>query len=119
MIRSNGADTYISILWCNRGVRTEAYDLACGAGRVLAVPATRPYEAARWPGLQARPRRTTSQYTPSGAQRRHCMILHDVRVHPSKANLKREDQLAWKIAGVAADRVAVDREATAMIINRI
>jgi 2-methylcitrate dehydratase len=47
------------------------------------------------------------------------MILHDVRVHPSKANLKREDQLAWKIAGVAADRVAVDRDVAAMIINRI
>ena len=36
------------------------------------------------------------------------MILHDVRVHPSKDNLKREDQLAWKIAAVAADNVAVD-----------
>jgi 2-methylcitrate dehydratase len=42
-----------------------------------------------------------------------------VKVHPSKSNLKREDQLAWKIAGVAADRVAVDRDVTAMIINRI
>ena len=47
------------------------------------------------------------------------MVLHDVKVHPSKANLKREDQLAWKIAGVAADRVAVERDVTAMIINRI
>jgi 2-methylcitrate dehydratase len=47
------------------------------------------------------------------------MKLHEVRVHPSKANLKREDQLAWKIAGVAADRVAVERDVTAMIINRI
>jgi 2-methylcitrate dehydratase len=47
------------------------------------------------------------------------MKLHDVRVHPSKANLKREDQLAWKIAGVAADRVAVERDVAAMIINRI
>jgi 2-methylcitrate dehydratase len=47
------------------------------------------------------------------------MQFHDVRVHPSKSNLKREDQLAWKIAGVAADRVAVDRDVTAMIINRI
>ena len=32
------------------------------------------------------------------------MILHDVKVHPSKDNLKREDQLAWKIAAVAADK---------------
>lgn len=47
------------------------------------------------------------------------MINHDVRVHPSKANLKREDQLAWKIAGVAADRVAVEKDVAAMIINRI
>ena len=38
------------------------------------------------------------------------MITHDVRVHPSKADLKREDQLAWKIAGVAADKVAVDTD---------
>ncbi len=47
------------------------------------------------------------------------MKLHDVRVHPSKANLPREDQLAWKIAAVAADRVAVPRDTTEMIINRI
>ena len=47
------------------------------------------------------------------------MIVHDVKVHPSKANLKREDQLAWKIAGVAADKVAVQKDVTEMIINRI
>ncbi len=47
------------------------------------------------------------------------MQLHEVRVHPSKSNLKRDDQLAWKIAAVAADKVAVDREVTDMIINRI
>jgi 2-methylcitrate dehydratase len=40
-------------------------------------------------------------------------------VHPSKSDLKREDQMAWKIAGVAADRVAVQRDVQAMIINRI
>ncbi|MEO1240535.1 MAG: MmgE/PrpD family protein [Pseudomonadota bacterium] len=47
------------------------------------------------------------------------MITHDVRAHPSKDELKREDQLAWKIAEVAADAVEVDAEATDMIINRI
>ncbi len=47
------------------------------------------------------------------------MILHDVTVHPSKENLKREDQLAWKIAGVAVDRVGVERDVAAMIINRV
>ena len=47
------------------------------------------------------------------------MIEHDVRVHPSKSGLKREDQLAWKIAGVAADKVAVPKDVSEMIINRI
>jgi 2-methylcitrate dehydratase len=47
------------------------------------------------------------------------MIDHDVKVSPSKAGLKREDQLAWKIAGVAADKVAVTKEVAAMIVNRI
>jgi len=45
--------------------------------------------------------------------------LHDVKVHPSKANLKREDQLAWKLAALASDRVGVARDVSAMIINRI
>jgi 2-methylcitrate dehydratase len=47
------------------------------------------------------------------------MITHAVRAHRSKDNLKREDQLAWKIAEVASDPVAVDAETTEMIINRI
>src|SRR5271165_4457125 len=47
------------------------------------------------------------------------MIEYDVRVSPSKAGLKREDQLAWKIAGVAADKVAVTRDVAAMIVNRV
>ena len=47
------------------------------------------------------------------------MQMHAVKVHPSKALLKREDQLAWKIAGVAADKVAVQKDVADMIINRI
>ena len=47
------------------------------------------------------------------------MKLHDVKVYPSKVDLPREDQLAWKIAGVAADKVAVPKDTTEMIINRI
>lgn len=47
------------------------------------------------------------------------MKLHPVKVHPSKALLPREEQLAWKIAGVAADRVAVEKPVAEMIINRI
>jgi 2-methylcitrate dehydratase len=47
------------------------------------------------------------------------MTNHEVRVYPSKAVLPREDQLAWKIAGVAADKAPVARDVTAMIINRL
>ncbi len=47
------------------------------------------------------------------------MISHDVRVHPSKDVLKREDQLAWKIAAVAADKVRVQPDVADMIVNRI
>ena len=47
------------------------------------------------------------------------MKLHSVRVHPSKALLPREEQLAWKIAGVAADKVPVQKDVVEMIINRI
>jgi 2-methylcitrate dehydratase len=45
--------------------------------------------------------------------------LHSVRVHPSSENLARHDQLAWKIAEVAADPVAVTPEVTEMVINRL
>ena len=43
----------------------------------------------------------------------------EVRAHPSKDQLPREDQLAWKMAEVAADPVEVEAEVTDMIINRI
>ncbi len=45
--------------------------------------------------------------------------LHHVRVHRSDENLAREDQLAWKIAQVATDPVAVEPEVVDMIINRV
>jgi len=47
------------------------------------------------------------------------MKLHDVRVHPEADRLARADQLAWKIAAVAADPVAVTPEVAEMIINRV
>ena len=47
------------------------------------------------------------------------MLMHDVRVHPSKDALAREDQLAWKIAAVAADKVKVQRDVADMLINRM
>ncbi|MBL4918617.1 MmgE/PrpD family protein [Szabonella alba] len=47
------------------------------------------------------------------------MITHEVRTYKSAEHLPREDQLAWKIAEVAADPVAVEPVVTEMIINRI
>lgn len=47
------------------------------------------------------------------------MITHSVRVHPESDRLAKTDQLAWKIASVAADKVAVQPEVVDMIINRI
>ena len=42
-----------------------------------------------------------------------------VKVHPSKSNLKKEDQLAWKIAEIASDKAKIDKDAVDMVINRI
>jgi len=42
-----------------------------------------------------------------------------VRVHKSSAKLKKEDQLAWKIAEIASDKSPLNEEAIEMVINRI
>lgn len=47
------------------------------------------------------------------------MKQHQVRVYKSEETLERKDQLAWKIAEVAADPVAISPEVTEMVINRI
>ena len=47
------------------------------------------------------------------------MILHDLRTWKSAEHLPREDQLAWKIAEVAADPVAVEADVAEMIVNRV
>ncbi len=46
-------------------------------------------------------------------------VMHKVRVYKSEENLPREDQLAFKIAQVAADPVEVSSEVEEMVINRI
>jgi len=46
-------------------------------------------------------------------------VMHHVRVHRSEENLARQDQLAWKIAEVAADPVEVEPDVVDMIINRV
>ena len=43
----------------------------------------------------------------------------NVKVHPSSANLKKEDQLAWKIAEIATDKSKPSGDAIEMVINRI
>jgi 2-methylcitrate dehydratase len=47
------------------------------------------------------------------------MQTHRVKVYPSSAKLPREEQLAWKIASVAADDVPVEPEVTETIIDRV
>ena len=47
------------------------------------------------------------------------MILHSVRTYASADHLPRADQLAWKIAAVAADPVPVGDDVIEMIGNRI
>ncbi len=47
------------------------------------------------------------------------MQNHTVKVYPSKQVLERRDQLAWKIAAVAADPVEVEDDVADMVINRI
>lgn len=47
------------------------------------------------------------------------MKNHTVKVYPSKANLPKEEQFAWKLAKIATDHVPVSAEVTDMVINRI
>jgi len=45
--------------------------------------------------------------------------LHAVRVHPSRDNLAKQDQLAYKIAAMAVDDVPLDDDVIEMVANRI
>jgi 2-methylcitrate dehydratase len=47
------------------------------------------------------------------------MKTYPVRTYPSSEPLPREEQLAWRIAEVAADPVAVEPEVADMIVNRV
>ena len=47
------------------------------------------------------------------------MKLHPVRVYRSNENLPREEQLAWKIAEVAAERLDPTEAVADMVINRV
>ena len=47
------------------------------------------------------------------------MILHKVKVYPSRIHLAKKNQLAWKIAEIASDNAKLNTEAIEMVINRI
>ncbi len=47
------------------------------------------------------------------------MIVHKVKVYPSKIHLPKKNQLAWKIAEIASDNSKLDKSSIDMVINRI
>ncbi len=47
------------------------------------------------------------------------MFLHTVKVYPSKVNLQKKKQLAWKIAEIASDNAKLNKDSIEMVINRI
>ena len=46
-------------------------------------------------------------------------VSHHVRVYTSEEDLPRKQQLAWKLAKVATDPVAVEPEVADMVVNRV
>ena len=47
------------------------------------------------------------------------MFLNTIKVYPSKINLPKKRQLAWKIAEIASDNSKLNKDAIDMVINRI
>ncbi len=47
------------------------------------------------------------------------MIVHKIKVYPSKIHLPKKKQLAWKIAEIASDNSKLNKNAIEMAINRI
>ena len=47
------------------------------------------------------------------------MIVHKVKVFPSKTKLAKKNQLAWKIAEIATDKAKINKDAIEMVVNRI
>ena len=47
------------------------------------------------------------------------MIVHKIKVYPSKIHLPKKNQLAWKIAEIASDNSKLNKDAIEMSINRI
>ncbi len=47
------------------------------------------------------------------------MIIHKVKVFPSKVKLDKKKQLAWKLAEIASDNAKLNKKSIEMVINRI
>ena len=47
------------------------------------------------------------------------MIIHNVKVYPSKIHLPKKKQLAWKLAEIASDNAKLNVKSVEMVINRI
>ncbi len=47
------------------------------------------------------------------------MIIHKVKVYPSKIHLPKKKQLAWKLAEIASDNSKLNKKSVEMVINRI
>jgi len=47
------------------------------------------------------------------------LIIHKVKVYPSKKFLPKKKQLAWKLAELASDNSKLNKESIEMVINRI
>ena len=47
------------------------------------------------------------------------MIVHKVKVHPSKVPLSKTEQLAWKLASVATDKAPILPAVAEMVVNRV
>ncbi len=46
------------------------------------------------------------------------MILHKIKVYPSKKYLPKKKQLAWRIAEMASNNAKLNKESIEMVINK-
>ena len=46
------------------------------------------------------------------------MIVHKVKVYPSKIHLPKKNQLAWKIAEIASDNAKLNKDSIEMVIPK-
>jgi len=47
------------------------------------------------------------------------LIVHKIKVYPSKTHLPKKKQLAWKLAEIASDNSKINKKSLDMVVNRI